>query len=52
MNRANADISRTRDALGENEHRQCTYNEILNCVRGAVVAVEKQCVTQPECVYL
>ena len=37
MNRAKADISRSRDALGENEYRQCTYNEILN---PGVVAVE------------
>ena len=40
MNRAKADISRACDALGENEHRQRTYNETLKCVRAAVVAVE------------
>ena len=37
MNRTKADISISCDALGENEYRQCTYNEILN---PGVVAVE------------
>ena len=50
MNMAKADISRSCDALGENEYRQCTYNEILN--PGVVVVETHKYYTNLVCVFV